>query len=254
MTDAGRRVQTAGKTFAILDTVFERGGATVTEIADEIDIAKSTAHSHLATMINHEYLVRRGEEYHVSLKFLEYGIVARDDVGLSAHAKRTLEEVAEDTGESVGLFVEEHGRLVYLDAAEGERSVRTHGTIGRRSYLHDSAAGKAILAYLPPSRVEEIIDTLGLPAQTEATITDRDELFEELSGVREAGVAFNDSETMEGVRAVASPIRVNEKVLGSIGVAGPQNRLAGSRFRDELPEVVRGATNSVELRLTGVAN
>jgi len=251
MTDAGRRVKSVDKTFAILDCVFRQGGAAVTEVADELDIAKSTAHSHLATMVDREYIVCRDGEYYASLKFLEYGIATRNDVAFWPHAQRTMEEVAKDTGESVGLFVEEHGQLVYLDAADGERSVRTHGTIGTRSYLHDSAAGKAILAHLPRSRVKEIIDEHGLPAQTDATITDQSELFEQLDEVRKAGVAFNDSETMDGVRAVASPIVVDDEALGSIGVAGPQNRLAGSRYRVELPGVVRGATNEIELRVSG---
>lgn len=251
MTDAGRRVKSADKTFAILETVFEEGGATVTELAAELDIAKSTAHSHLATMVEHEFLVRQGDEYHVGLKFLEYGIKARKNVGIADHASRTLQEVAKDTGESVGLFVEEHGRLVYIDAVDGERSVRTHGNIGTRSYMHDSAAGKAILAFLGRERVDEIIDRFGLPKQTDATITDREDLYDELAEIREAEVAFNDSETMEGVRAVASPIRVDGEVLGSIGVAGPQNRLSGSRYSVEIPEIVRGASNELELLLSG---
>lgn len=251
MTDAGRRVKSAGKTFTILDIVFERDGATVTEVAEELGIAKSTAHSHLATLENKEFLVQRGEEYNLSLKFLEYGIEARNNVGIRTHARRSLEEVAKETGESVGLFVEEHGRLVYLDDAHGDRSVRTHGSTGTRSYLHDSAAGKAILAHLPRSRIEAIIDKFGLPAQTENTITDRAELFEVLREVREAGVAFNDAETNEGVRAVASPILVDDTVIGSLGVAGPRHRLDGSRYRVKLPEIVRGATNEVELRISG---
>jgi len=254
MNDAGRRVKSADKSFAILDCLYQHGGGTVTDVAEEIGVAKSTAHAHMATLEDHEFLVERGDEYHVSLKFLEFGIQARKDIGLKNHARRTLEEVAKETGESVGLFVEEHGRLVYIDAADGERSVRTHGNIGTRSYLHDSAAGKAILAYLPRERVEDVIDTDGLPAQTEHTITDHDTLFEELREVREADVAFNDSETLDGVRAVASPILVDGEVLGSVGVAGPENRLAGSRYRVELPEIVRGATNEIELRVSGATS
>ena len=251
MTDAGRRVKSADKTFAIVETIFEREGATVTEVAAEMDLPKSTVHAHLATLSNAEFLVKRSEEYHVSLKFLEYGIRARKEIGLDDYARQTLDDVASETGESVGLFVEEHGRLVYLDAAEGERSVSTHGDIGTRSYLHDSAAGKAILSHLPKARVEEIIDTHGLPATTEHTITDPDKLFEELTEIRERGIAFNEAETMIGLLAVASPILIDGTIAGAIGVAGPQNRLVDDRSQEEISNVLKGATNEIELRVSG---
>jgi len=254
MTDPGRRVQSAAKTFAIVETVFETGGATVTEIATELDIAKSTVHAHLATLKHWEFVVKRDDKYYVSLKFLEYGIGAKMEVGLASDARRTLEEVAKQTGEAVGLFVEEHGRLVYLDGADGERSVATHGDVGTRSFLHDSAAGKAILAFLPEERVHEIIDQHGLPAQTEKTITDPDALFEVLEEVREQGIAFNEAETMQGLRAVASPILLDGTVVGALGVAGPQNRLVGETYREEIPSVLKGATNEIELRASRSKN
>jgi DNA-binding IclR family transcriptional regulator len=111
--------------------------------------------------------------------------------------------------------------------------------------------GKAILAHLPESRVHEILDRHGLPEKTEQTITERDALFEELSEIRERGVAFDREERLSGLRCVAVPILSNSsRVEGALSVSGPTSRMQGERFESELPERLRSAANVIELNIT----
>jgi DNA-binding IclR family transcriptional regulator len=74
--------------------------------------------------------------------------------------------------------------------------------------------------------VRKIIDRWGMPALTNRTITDYEELLAELETVREQGYAVNDQEELEGLRAVA--IAVNEpdgSVFGTLDISGPPYRL-----------------------------
>jgi DNA-binding IclR family transcriptional regulator len=57
-------------------------------------------------------------------------------------------------------------------------------------------------------------------------------------------------ESVEGLRAVAAPIVLDDRIVGSISLAGPASRFVGERFETEIPDMVRGAANELELKLT----
>jgi DNA-binding IclR family transcriptional regulator len=242
-------IKTAGRVFAILETLDEVGEATLTELARRLDTPRSTVYDHLSTMVDEGFLVKEEQSYRLSLRFLSFGMTARERIRAAPVVQPALERLAEETGEIAWFLVEEDGLGVYLNKAKGRDAVQPYGKVGNRVHLHDIAAGKAILAWLPPERVSEIVDRHGLPGRTDRTITDREALFAELEAVRERGVAFNDCESMERFRAVASPIVTGEEVHGSIVVSGPETRLEGERFERELPDLVSGTANAVALTL-----
>jgi len=235
--------------FSIIELLQEWDGAGVSEIASELGLAKSTASNHLATLEAHEYVVRDGDTYRIGLKFLNHGRYAKNRQQVMEVTPPRLEQLATDTSELIWLVVEEHGRAVYLHKAVGDQAVQTRESVGSRGYMHCIAAGKAILAHLPESYVRQIIERHGLPKLTEKTITDTNELSDELETVRAEGVAFNRQEEVTGVRAIGAPITVNKKVYGAVCVTGPAERLKGDRFTEDLPDLVMGAVNDIELRL-----
>lgn len=248
-TDEPGPVKTADRVFDIIETFDDLGDGTLTEVADQLDVPRSTAYDYLTTMVEAGLLIKEDKRYRLSLKFLQYGIGARAADSLYEFITPTLDRLAEETGEIAWYMVEENGKGVYMDKAKGPNAVQPYGRIGDHVHLHDIAAGKAILAHLPESRVRRIAERHGLPARTERTITDIDDLFEELAEIRDRGVAFNDDEAMTRFRAVASPIVTEGTVHGSIVVSGPKNRIQGERFRTELPDLVAGTANALELKL-----
>lgn len=242
-------VKSVGTAFAILEKIEETDNAGVSEIADELSIAKSTAHKHLQTLVQNEYLVREEGRYRLSLKHLKFGRHALEKVEIVDVAQPVIDHLAEETGEAVWVAIEEHGKAVYVGKALGERAVPSRGGIGNRIHLHSASIGKAILSALPAERVDEIIDRHGLPGLTEKTITTREQLLEELEEIRERGVAFNDGESLKGLRAVASPVEHGGEVMGAVAVVGTENRMKGDYFREDIPDLVRGAANEIELKL-----
>jgi Transcriptional regulator len=213
-------------------------------------LQRAPPHTYLATLLDHEYVVKKESTYYLGLKPLDNGIVVRDNMSLTHAARPVIDDVAERTEESVWIVTEEHGRGVYLMRSAGENAVRTRGRVGKRATMHDIAAGKALLSQFSESKVEAIVDQFGLPERTENTITERAELHEELERIRDRGYATNRGETIEKVWAVASPVVRADEVHGAVGVAGPKHRLSGDRFREELPDVVLEAADTIELELT----
>jgi IclR family transcriptional regulator, acetate operon repressor len=242
-------VKTAKTISGIIETLDDVEEATLTEIAEELDIPRSTLHPHLSTLTDQGYLVKRDKRYSLSLQFLGFGARVQRRHPLYEISDPMLKQVADQTKEITWLVVEENGKAVCLKKAKGELAIQPYKQIGARLTMHDIAAGKAILAYLPSERVDSILDNHGLPKRTGNTITNRDELYSELEKIRETGVAFNDGESMEGFRAVASPIRPEGNLYGSIVVSGPKNRMRKQRFKEEIPDIVSGAANAIELEL-----
>lgn len=241
-------VKSARTAFEIIEYIHEQDGAGLGELAEQLDFAKSTIHGYLATLESLEYLVSDGGEYHLSLKFLYHGTAARNSVPLSGLADETLFTLAQESSLVAWLVVEEHGRAVYLDRVMSDEAVRTYGRISKRTHLHGPAAGKVILAHLPDSRVRDIVDSYGLPARTEHTITDEETLLEELSTVRQQGYATSEHEVALGVQSVAAPVHHRGTVLGAVSVSGTSNQVDEETFGTELPELVTDAAADLAAR------
>lgn len=245
--DTDTQVRAIDRTLRIVQTLQEIDGGTVTEVAAHSELPKSTVYNHLQTLYANEYITREGEQYHVGLRFLEHGGYTRDQLAVFQVAKPEIEKLAEETGELVNLLVEEHGRGVYLYREHGERAVQLDSYAGKRQYLHSTAFGKAMLAFMPEEKVERILDRHGMPARTERTISNREDLFEELSAICDRGYAYDNEESLEGLRCIAAPILAqNDAVIGAVSVSGPISRMSGDRFTEEIPDLLLNTTNVIE--------
>lgn len=250
-TKSSNVVKTARTTTQILESLKDKNEATVTELAGEFDLSKSSLHNYLNTLEQDGYVVKKGKFYRVGLKTLDLGGHARHKQRIYNIAKDEVTALAEETDELANLLVEEQGKGIYLHRAHGDDAVKTDSYIGQQVYLHNTGLGNAILAYLPQDRVNEIIDHHGMPAATKNTITDRDKLFEELQHVYENGYALDDEARVKGLRCVAVPIvNNNDKVEGAISVSGPTSRFQDERFYEKLPEKLQSVANIIELNIT----
>lgn len=245
---AWRTVEAVQNSCDILEELQRTNGAGVTELSERLDMSKAGIHSYLATLEQNEFVVKDGSTYRMSLRFLDFGKSAKQNVEIYDLVQEEVETLAEKTGEVAQFMVEEHGWGIYICKERGESGVQTASYTGDRKHLHCTGVGKAILSSLPRDRVEEIIDKQGLPPRTENTITDRDELFDELDEISDRGVAFDEEEILEGLRCVAVPVSSQEKgLLGAISVSGPTSRMRGDHLREELPETVMDIANVIQI-------
>lgn len=245
-----RTIDAVKTSIAIVEALQELDGAGVTELADHLGMAKGTVHSHLSTLQEEEFVVKEGDTYAISLRFLDFGRYAKDRVEHLDILEQELDALAEETGEVVQFLTEEYGRGVYLYKARGEFAVETASYVGQRTAIHCTALGKAILSRLPRPYVEWIIDYHGLPPRTDNTITDPEALFEELETIRKRGYSTDDEEILRGLRCVAAPVvKPDGDPLGAVSIAGPTSRMNGERFDEELPELITSTANVIEINI-----
>jgi len=226
-----RPVKTTLTSFRIVKEIKRQNGATLAELSDALDSAKSTIHNHLATLADEGLLVQDGRKYDIGLRFLEFGEYARNRRPFYAVGEREAHRLAEETNEEANFSVVENGFMYPLEYVMGnsDSTDPTFGStflkVGRSFHMHNSASGKAVLAEYTDERVAEIVESKDLPASTENTITDPDELFEELEAIRERGYSTNDEELQTGFRSIASSVSLPDStVIGGLAVGGPSYR------------------------------
>lgn len=242
-------VSSAETLFDIVEHVSGAEGQTVSEIAGNLEYAKSTVHRHLTTLERRGYVVE-DDGYYVGLRFLALGQQARNRKRAHQLARDKVDELASETDERAQFIVEEHGDAVYIHRTFGRHAVRTDPGIGNRIPLHATSAGKAILASMSAERRSRIIERTAFDDITGETITDPDTLREELAGISKRGYAFNRQENVDGLHAVGVPVTgPDDDVIGALSVSGPSHRLTGDWFEDELPTLLLGAANELELNI-----
>lgn len=244
-----RTVKTADTLLSVINNLQQLDGAGVTELAEHLGLAKSTVHDHLATLRKHGYVIKEEDSYYLSLKFLNHGTYARDRFSLRDTIDPSIRRLAEDTEETVWFAVEEHGELVHLFRAAGERAVDLVCRPGTRVPVHTTAAGKAILASYPDERARDIAAERKLTRRTPDTVTDIETLVRQLDAIREDGLAITEGEDYEGVAAVATAVSVGGETLGAVSVSGPDRRLSGGHL-DETKVALLETVDEIELKLS----
>lgn len=250
MTNNRQKINAVEISLGVVQELVKQDGARVTEIANELDIAPSTSHKHLQTMLEEGYVIKEGDMYYPSMEYLHIGEYTRRRKPAYRKAEVRVESLAEETGGRTHFVIEEHGRGRYVYTSTGNLAVETFTGKGTNFPLNVTAAGKTILAHLPDERIREIIDQHGLSAATEQSITNEEALFDDLETIRETGVAFNIEEHYEGSSAVAAPVRdPNGNILGALTISGPAQRLKGDFLHEELPDLLLATVNELELEI-----
>jgi DNA-binding IclR family transcriptional regulator len=246
MKKARNPIQSVKTTINILEILKDLEGATLTEVADDLDVTKGAVYNHLTTLAEHGFVVKQGDEYQIGLRFCDFGEHSKHQKKIYSTLKPPVEELAKETEMMVTVMVEENGKGTILYRTHEHSRLSPKTRVGSRVHLHYTALGKTILAYLPRQRVESIISNHGLPKLTENTITEREALYDQLSEIREQGIAFDKEESVRNIRCVAAPIRTHSgDVLGSISVAGVKGRVQGEFYKTELPEKVQDAATLI---------
>jgi DNA-binding IclR family transcriptional regulator len=227
-------VQSVERAIAILQSFsLEKPERGVGELSRELGLHKSTVSRLMTTLERHGLLSRNPETQRYRLGMGLIGLAARviSHMDVREVARPLLRKLADDCQESANLVVLDSGQVVNLEQfVSPSRQVKNIGRVGRRMHPHCTAAGKVLLAHLPPDQLAQFLpDTL--PRFTAHTITTPELLRRELARVREQGYAISQEELEEGLNAIAAPVSDHTGlVIAAVGIAGPAYRVTPERF------------------------
>ncbi len=219
------RVQSIERAFAVLGALTD-GPIGVTEVADRVDLPKSTAARMLASLAREGAVEQLPGETRYRLgpriESLATGLAAAR--GLVAIARPQLAELAAAIGEAAGLSIPEGDAIHYVEQVDSDQPVGVRDWTGSRIPLHAVSSGLAVLALRPRDRIEAY---LGRPLErfTARTMTDADELRARLQRIQLDGHAWTNGEYADGIASVAAGDRRLER----------RNRRCDPRPRTRLP-------------------
>lgn len=242
-------IKTTCTSLDIVEAIKNEKEQTISSLADELKLSVSTVHGHIKTLEQRGYVVRKNNEIQLGMKFFHLGKLALDRIQILEQAELTAEALSEQTNHEVDFNVAENGRLIALIHKLGQAD-QPGFQVGSYFYLHNTGSGKALLAAKPTSYVNQVVDYWGLPAETEKTITDRNELLRDLEQVEERGYSICDEEWLEGFRSVGRAVRGPEgEVLGAMAVGGPIYRLDMEKIRNGIGEMLIKAVDTLETKI-----
>jgi DNA-binding IclR family transcriptional regulator len=221
---------TVRKAFHILDEL-SRGQTELgpRELALATGLDRTTVYRLLETLVEIGVVARDPStaRYRLGLRTLDYANAALDTMEVRhvalSHLIDLEREVILDPDETeCSLFVAVlDGVDVVLVEIGWTRSVfsRTGGRMRFPAYA--SAAGRCILAYLPPAERERFL-SVPLAARTPHTLTTLADIEARLEGIRTVGYDISDREVFLDLIAIAVPVLGRSgAALASIGLSAP---------------------------------
>ncbi len=234
----GTRIRSASRAVRLLMHVGGEGATTVTEAAEALGLAVPTTHHLLATLCDEGVVSRDSTRRYVLGPAV--GVLARQFEHTDSVAPWLMEplrDLASSTGETAYLSGWRGDSIRVMASIEGVSAVRVAGTdVGTYHSPHARATGKLLLAYAHPALRTELLGDGPLPALTERTIVDRDQLEVEFGLILDQGWAEDVEEFSDGVCCVSAPVILDDTVFAAFTVSVPTHN-----FEHRRPDLVAAA-------------
>lgn len=242
------------RTLRILECFNARNNAlTVSEISRTSDLPVATAYRIVTRLVSWGALERTGNRYSIGLRLWAVASLTPLNYALRSAAIPHMVQLQRETNMAVFLCVRDRLEAICLDGVWGSGKP-WHSALGtgNRLPLHASASGRVLLAHADPA-VQEEIYAGDLAALTEHTATDPLTLRGLVNGVKNQGYALIDSEFLDGVQALAAPVRdSNGAVVASIALCS-DSADDGAPHQRAAPVLAAARRVSQELARTAAA-
>ena len=245
------RVQSIERAFAVLGALGD-GPIGVTEVAERVDLPKSTAARMLASLAREGAVeqVSGDTRYRLGARIvsLAAGVVLTRSIVALAHP--VLVELASAVGEAAGLSVADGFVVHYVDQVDTSHQVLVRDWTGARLPMHAVSSGQVFLALMAPPAVDRLLAN-PLERFTPRTLVEAPAMRERLRRVQVDGYAWTSDEFAEGINSVAAPIAdAAGDVSAAVHVHGPSYRFprAGAETTIALHVLAAAAQISARLR------
>lgn len=226
-------------------------GASATTLADMLGLNASTAHRIISSLERHGFIEKEEstKRYRLGLALFALGAQSADDSGYRRLCRPVLLDLAAATGDTVFLMARTGFNAICVDRQEGHYIIDSlTGRIGGEIPLGVGPASQSILAFMNDAEIAAVLRENKDRYRTFNGLS-VGEIRKRLPHIRERGYAFDHGRLVEGISAVAVPVRLNgREAIGSISINMTSARLKEDRLAELVAMLVEKAA-SVELHL-----
>lgn len=242
-------IQVAGRLFGALEFLTENGSCGLTQIAEHLELNKSTAHRVVSSLIYMGY-VRQNQDtghYEATFKLVDMANAIIEKIDVIGKVRPHLQRLMEESGETVHFVRMEGTECTYIDKVESDQNnVRMVSHIGSSIPFYRSAVGKAIASSMPRDEVRTLWDACRIERMTPYTITNFDDFMDTLEEVRRKGYALDNEENEIGVRCIGTALDLGDpNGHYAVSISVPIARMDNDRIR-ELSEMILVAREAIE--------
>ncbi len=199
------------------------------EVAEQIDLPRPTIHRVLQQLVEQGLVLRapQKERYVVGPALQQLAVSALSNLAVQAPLRSILEELVQETQETSNVGVLDQTEVVYIERVEGISPLRLQLQVGSRVPFHCTAIGKLLVAEQDKAFRLKLLKAAPIVKHTDRTIGTIDGLEAEFARIREDGFSFNNEEYVEGLTAIAVPIRDGDgKSIAALSVHALQMRMS----------------------------
>jgi len=225
---------------------------TLNQLSQGVGLSPSTTFRLLHSLRASGFIEQNQENgrYRLGVACLALGDAFLKSNDLRQRAYAALMDLRDQCGETVHLAFREGGEVVYLDKLAGLHPIGLMSSrVGGRAPTHCTALGKALLSHLPEQELRALLAKMPLTRYTNKTITQVDQLLEELRQVRIQGFAIDNEEHEAGAGCIACPIFDHRGVVAAISVSGPVDRIL--KGRENLVRLIKETAREVSAQMGG---
>ncbi len=236
----------------ILLTLYNNGEEMgVSEIGRILDLHKSTIHRSLATLENKGFVYQNKEtdKYWLGIKIYAMGLLIGEKLSLGDLVKPYAKELFDEFQEVVNVSILDksstgaYKTIIILKEVDTNKVLSVNPNIGSSSDAHTSSVGKCLLAFSKDIDFEKV-SKKPLKEYTENTLSNWDDLIDELEEVRKNGYAIDDEEQEIGLTCIGAPILDREgHAVAAISLSGPSSRMKKGDFEEKILKVKETAQN-----------
>jgi DNA-binding IclR family transcriptional regulator len=245
----GRLDSPAAKVMAMLEAVARLRAASLSELAEQLEIPTPTAHRICRELERLGWLQRLpgSRSWTVARPLVELSANALACAANSATAYAILRALTAEIGEMCSFAVEVGDEVVYVASAEPPQELTVSFRAGRKAPLFCTSSGRLFLARLDDEALARYLRAAELPAFTRYTVTDPKKLIAIIRRVRAAGYALTEQEYMLHVVGAGVPVVSPDGVFfGVLSVAAPDVRCSSKRLERMVPVLRKSAAPLAE--------
>ena len=219
---------TVGKALDVLDMVAQAGRAVrFSDLLAHSPYPKATLYRFLQTL-THQGMLGYDEDrgtYALGVRLVRLAHAAWTQSSLAPLARRHLDELATQSGETIHLAQMDQGQVLYVDKRNAAHPVEMFSNAGKVGPAYCTGVGKAMLAFMSDAAVESALTRQSFHRFTTQTLDTAAKLKVELQSIRARGHACDREEHEPGIICCAAPILSRTgRVLGALSMTSSTSR------------------------------